>query len=109
MAITFDFWLLTRDVRFACGGKTIEFDGGMLTTATVLLSLRLAQRMFIPVTSLVSKVASTFLPAHRLELVAFAQTLLERHQLTVLGDGGIWWCVLMVDELAWMFNSRTSR
>ena len=47
MAITFDSWLLNRDVRFACGGKTTEFDGGMLATATILLSLRLAQRMFI--------------------------------------------------------------
>ena len=47
MAITFDSWLLTRDVRFACRGKTIEFDGGMLATATILLSLRLAQRMLI--------------------------------------------------------------
>ena len=108
MAITFGSWLLTRDVRFASGGKTTEFDGGMLATATVLLSLRLAQWMFIPVLARYERV-STFLPAHRLELVAFAQNLLERHQLTVLRDGGIWWCVLMVDELAWMFNSRTSR
>ena len=47
IAITFDSWLLTRDVRFACGGKNTEFDGGMHASATVLLSLRLAQRMFI--------------------------------------------------------------
>ena len=74
MAITFDSWLLTRDVRFACGGKTTEFDDDMHATATILLFLRLAQRMFIPVTSFYQR-GQHFFPAHRLELVSFAQTL----------------------------------
>ena len=79
MAITFDSWLLTRDVRFACGGKTTEFDGGMLATATVLLYLRLAQRMFIHVASRVSEG-----PAHFFQTIALSLLYLPRTSWSVI-------------------------
>ena len=79
MTITFDSWLLTRGVRFVCGGKTTEFDGGMLATATVLLSLRLAQRMFITVTSLVSEA-----PAHFFQPIALSLFYLPRTSWSVI-------------------------